>query len=184
MFNTGKPSLMRSQPAIRRQFSVPEKWDCRGRCRRRRLRRSGRRRRGHRARSGRQGRHPGEGARGPGRRQHAGRRPGLSEHIVGRESRRLSHRAVRTLHRAGAHGAGVGGGDVPQQCLARKPRRRSAGASASAGRHRIPRPARLGLRAQIPRRADLRLFLHLEAVRAPGQAAPDPASSTKRRAGN
>ena len=56
--------------------------------------------------------------------------------------RRLSDRAVRTLHRAGGDGAGVGGGDGPEQCLARKPRRRSAGASASAGRDRISRPAR------------------------------------------
>ena len=32
---------------------------------------------------------------------------------------RLSHRPVRTLHRAGSHGAGVGGGDVPEQRMAR-----------------------------------------------------------------
>ena len=73
-----------------------------------------------------------------------------------------------------SHGEGLGGGDVPEQCMARKPRRRSAGASASAGRHRISGSARLGLRAQIPRRPDLWLFLHLETVRAPGQATPDP----------
>jgi choline dehydrogenase-like flavoprotein len=41
---------------------------------------------------------------------------------------------------------------------------------------RIPGSARLGLRAQIPRWPDLRLFLHLETVREPSQAASDPRS--------
>ena len=41
--------------------------------------------------------------------------PGLSEYLVGRQGRRLSDRAVRALHRAGADGAGVGRGDVPEQ---------------------------------------------------------------------
>ena len=82
--------------------------------------------------------------------------------------------ALRSLHRAGADGEGVGRGDVWQQRLAAKPRRRPAGASTPAGRDRVPRPARLRLRAQIPRRADLWLFLYLEAVRAVGQGTPYP----------
>ena len=90
------------------------------------------------------------------------------------DASRLSDRPVRPLHRAGGDGAGLGRGDVPQQCLARRPRRRPARASASAGRHRIPGSAGLGLCPQIPRRADLWLFLHLETVREPGQAAADP----------
>ena len=69
---------------------------------------------------------------------------------------------------------GLGGGNVPQQRLAAQPRRRSAGAPAPAGRHRVPRPAGRRVRAQVSRRPDLRLFLHLAAVRAPDETAPDP----------
>ena len=39
----------------------------------------------------------------------------------------------------------------------------------------------LGLRPQIPRRPDLRLFLHLEAVRAPGASSGRSRSSTRPR---
>ena len=147
---------------------------CRSRCRRGRIRGSRHGRCRHRPRSGSQGRHPGEGARRSGRRQHTGRRTGLPEHIVGRPSRRLSHGALRTLYGAGSHGAGVGAGNVPEQRMASSARRRSAGASASAGRNRIPRSARLGLCAQVSRRTDLWVFLHLETIRAPGQATPYP----------
>ena len=69
----------------------------------------------------------------------------LSEHVVGRTGDRLSYRTVRTLYPAAGDGDGMGGRDVPQQRLASKPRRRSARASASAGRDRIPGPARVGL---------------------------------------
>src|SRR5271166_6570563 len=58
-----------------------------------------------------------------------------------------SHRTLRPLHCAAGDGAGLGRRDVPQQCLARKPGRRSARASAPAGRDRIPGSARLGMRA-------------------------------------
>jgi hypothetical protein len=41
----------------------------------------------------------------------------------------------------------VWAGDMPEQCMAGKPRRRSTGASASVGRNRIPGSTRFGLRA-------------------------------------
>ena len=57
--------------------------------------------------------------------------------------------------------------------MAGGPRRRSAGAPASPRRHRVSGAAGLRLRAQVPRWTDLRLFAHLEDVRAAGQGAAD-----------
>ena len=87
---------------------------------------------------------------------------------------RLSRPRCAALYRAGRRWCASGRRRCAATMTGLRARRRPAGASAPAGRHRIPDLPGRRLRAQIPRRPDLRLFLHLAAVRAAGEGAADP----------